>query len=251
MFDYTKMMIDQTVKDVKRIFHGYKVGSQLIYIAYLVYALIAQTGIWFANLALLVLSIAYFAFFMSTTDYGKTPDGKQLKNNVKTTYVWSKRLIRLFTISVAVYDIFTATTATNSISTLLTALMVIGWAIEVLFDLLIRIITARIALIKEALDADVDNLLKPVKTVGNFFKKAMGQEVQPSAEPSKRRLWLDKKMSERRELAKQEKERLAQEKRQKQEEERRKRQEQFALKKQQRLNRKNKTKDETNGAGTK
>ena len=104
---------------------------------------------------------------------------------------------------------------------------------------------------EEALDADVENLLKPVKTVGNFFKKAMGQEVPPSAEPSKRRLWLDKKMSERRELAKQEKERLAQEKRQKQEEERRKRQEQFALKKQQRLNKKNQTKDETNGAGTK
>ncbi len=251
MFDYTKMMIDQTVKDVKRVFHGYKVGSQLIYIAYLVYALIARTGIWFANLALLILSIGYFAFFMSTTDYGKTPDGKQLKKNVKTGYVWSKRFIRLFTIAVAVYDIFTSTTATNSISTLLTALMVIGWAIEVLFDLLIRIITARIALIKEALDADVETLLKPVKTVGNFFKKAIGQEVPPSAEPSKRRKWLDKKMSERKEFARQEKERLAQEKRMKQEEERKHRQEQQALKKQHRLENKHKRKDETDGTDTK
>jgi hypothetical protein len=84
MFDYTKMMVDQTITDVKRVFHGYKISAQVIYIAYLVYALIAQTGIWYANLALLILSVGYSAFFMATTDYGKTPDGKQLAKNVKT-----------------------------------------------------------------------------------------------------------------------------------------------------------------------
>lgn len=238
MFDYTKMMVDQTITDVKRVFHGYKIASQIIYIAYLVYALIARTGIWYANLALLVLSIGYFAFFMSTTDYGKTPDGKQLTKNVRTGYVWSKRFIRLFTLGVALYDILTTTDSTNSISILLTAMMLIGWAIEVLFDLLIRIITSRIALIKEAIDADVETLLKPVKTVGNFFKKAIGQEVLPDEEPSKRRKWLDKKLSKRKEQARLEKERLMEEKQRKKEE-----------KQQERLAKKNKTKDKNDGAG--
>ena len=83
MFDYTKMTIDQTITDVKRVFHGYQAIAQLVYIAYLAYALIAKTGIWYANLTLLVLATCYFVFFLSTTDYGKTPDGKQLKKNVK------------------------------------------------------------------------------------------------------------------------------------------------------------------------
>lgn len=243
MFDYTKMTIDQTITDVKRVFHGYQAIAQLVYIAYLAYALIAKTGIWYANLTLLVLATCYFVFFLSTTDYGKTPDGKQLKKNVKTTYVWSKRFIRLFTIGVAVYDILTTTSSANALSVLLTAFMVIGWTIEVLFDLVIRIITSRIALVKEAVDADVETLLKPVKTVGNFFKKAIGQEPSPTPTPTKQRKWLDKKMSERKEKQRAEKERLKQEKIQR-------REEMKALKKQQKLSKQTPTNDETNGAGT-
>ena len=240
MFDYTKMMIDQTITDVKRVFHGYKISAQLIYIAYLIYALIAQTGIWYANLALLVLSCGYFAFFMTTTDYGKTPDGKQLKKKVNTGYIWAKRFIRLFTLGVATYDILTSSGPTNAISTLLTAMMLIGWLIEVFFDLLIRIITARIALMKEALDADVEMMLKPVKTVGNFFKKAIGQEVPPDEEPSKKRKWLDKKLSERKERARLEKERIAEEKQRKKEE-----------KRQEALAKKDQKHGDSDGAGTK
>ena len=217
MFDYTRMIISQTVTDVKRVFYGYQLGAQLVYIAYLIYALIARTGLWYANAALLLLASLYLIFFLSTTDYGKTPDGKVLTKKVRRTYVWSKRFIRLFTISVAVYDIFT-TNSTNSISTLLTALMIVSWALEILLDLILRIIEGRFELIKEAIEADVDTLLKPIKTVGNFLKKATGQEVPPEEEPSKKRKWLDKKLSQKREKASEER-RLAQEEKRRQKEE--------------------------------
>ena len=245
MFDYTRMIIGQTVTDVKRVFYGYQVLAQLIYIAYLIYALIAGAGIWYANAALLLLSCGYFIFFLSTTDYGKTPDGKALKRKVRTGYVWSKRFIRLFTIGMAVYDIVTADSS-NSISTLLTALMIVSWMLEILLELIIRIIEVRFNLIKEAIEADVDELLKPIKTVGNFFKKATGQEIPPEQEPSKKRKWLDKKLSEKREKA-------FIKKQQEQEEKRRKKEELAELKKQKRqsiktenaLLRKAKTKRET------
>ncbi len=217
MFDYTRMIIEQTVTDVKRVLYGFQVGSQLIYISYLIYALITGTGIWYANATLLALACLYFIFFLSTTDYGKTPDGKVLKRKIKTGYVWSKRLIRLFTIGVAVYDIATAD-STNSISTLLTALMIVSWALEVLLDLILRIIEARFELVKEAVEADVETLLKPFKTVGNFFKRATGQEIPPEEEPSKKRKWLDKKLSEKREKTLLKKQREQEEKRQKKEE---------------------------------
>lgn len=249
MFDYTKMTIDQTVTDVKRIFHSYKIGAQLVYIAYLVYALIAKTGIWYANFALLALSVAYFVFFLSTTDYGKTPDGKQLKKNVHTTYIWSKRFIRLFTLGIAVYDIVT-TPSTNAVSVLLTAFMVIGWAIEILFDVIIRVITARISLVKEAIDADVETLLKPVKSVGNFFKKAIGQAPTPTPEPTKQRKWLDEKMTARKEKQREQKQRLAQEKAQRKAEEKRLREQEKARKKHKKLSNEHSTNDETDGAGT-
>lgn len=217
MFDYTRMIISQTVTDVKRVFYGYQILAQLVYIAYLIYALIAGTGIWYANAALLLLACSYFIFFLSTTDYGRTPDGKVLKRKVKTGYVWSKRFIRLFTISAAIYDIAT-TDSTNTISTLLTALMIVSWMLEVLLEVILRIIESRFDLIKEAIEADVDTLLKPIKTVGNFFKKATGQELPPEQEPSKKRKWLDKKLSEKRESALIKKQQDQEEKRRKKEE---------------------------------
>jgi hypothetical protein len=47
-------------------------------------------------------------------------------------------------------------------------------------------------------------MLKPVKSVGNFFKKVAGKEIEPEKEKSKNRLWLDDKVAENKAARRQE-----------------------------------------------
>ena len=45
----------------------------------------------------------------------------------------------------------------------------------------------RAKFILAGMEADYEKLKKPVKTVGNFFKKLVGKKVEPEKEPSKDR----------------------------------------------------------------
>lgn len=219
MLDYTKAAIRQTLSDLKKTNYIRNVATQIIYIAYLIYVLIVQTGFLAANIVLLVLSAAYLAFFLIVTDAGKDPDGKKfkdLKKNGATVFVWSKRAIRLVTLGMTVYGICTTLERVTPFSIVLTAMMIVGWILQIVFEILIKILTNRVQFILEGLEADLDSLLKPVKTVGNFFKKMTGQEVEALKEPTKNQLKLKEKVeayrAERKEKLEQAKERRKQEK---------------------------------------
>ena len=66
MFDYTKAALTKIVDDFKNLGFLLGVSSQFFYIAYLIYSLIANTGILAINIALLVISVGYFIFYIAT-----------------------------------------------------------------------------------------------------------------------------------------------------------------------------------------
>lgn len=72
--------------------------------------------------------------------------------------------------------------------------MIVGWILQIVFEVLIKILTNRVNFILEGLEADLDNMLKPVRSVGNFFKKVTGKEVAPPKEPTKNQLKLKAKV---------------------------------------------------------
>ena len=175
MLDYTKMAIKQTITDLKRTDYIRNVATQVIYIIYLIYTLIAGAGYLAANIVLLVLSVSYTVFFLTMTSCGKTPEGKNVKNAGTKIYVWAKRLIKLFTLGLTIYGICTAVEKVTPLSVILAALMIVGWILQIVFEVLIKILTNRVNFILEGLEADLDNMLKPVRSVGNFFKKVTGK----------------------------------------------------------------------------
>ncbi len=199
MLDYTKIALNQIWTELKRLGYFIEVASKTVPILYLIYALFAGTGLWYANAILLVLAAAYFIFFLSMTEYGKTPDGKKVKKKVDVFYKNSRRLVKLFTLGVAVYGLIMTASDVNPLSLLLTVLMIVGWVLEIVFDFLIKIIGAKVGFIVSALEADIDTALKPLKTAGNFFKRVTGQEVPPEKEPSKNRQILDEKLQRHKE----------------------------------------------------
>ena len=133
-------------------------------------------------------------------------DGNSSKKVVATVFKNAKRIIKLYTLGIAVYGVFTTvSTELNPLSLLLCCFMIVGWVLSLVFDVAIKIIESRFGLVGEAIQADVDNLLKPARSVGNFFKKMTGQEVEPEREPTKNILMLDKKIEERKEAQQKEK----------------------------------------------
>lgn len=72
--------------------------------------------------------------------------------------------------------------------------MIVGWILQIIFEVLIKILTNRVNFILEGLEADLDNMLKPVRSVGNFFKKVTGKEVAPPKELTKNQLKLKEKV---------------------------------------------------------
>lgn len=199
MLEYTKAAIKQTVDDFKKVDYVRNVVTQVLYIAYLIYALIAGNGYLWANIPLLLLSVAYFAFFLVATHKRME---KKLKATVKTVFTRCKQVIKFFTLGLMVYGIWLTAENVTPLGLILSSLMIVGWVLQILFEIILKFFSARVNLIIEGLEADYETMTKPARNVGNFFKKMTGQEIEVK-EPSKARLLLDKKVVEAREEQKQ------------------------------------------------
>ena len=209
MLDYTKAALKKTVEDFKKLDYIRNICTQAVDIAYLIYAWIAGAGLLWANIALFSLAAAYFAFFLIAT--AGVPDGaKRLKKRVRDVFFACKQTVKLFTLGVMIYGIYATTTHVTPLSVILSALMIVGWVLQVIFEVVFRFFLSKAYLIMAGMEADYEQITKPVKTVGNFFKKLAGKEVEPEKQKSKHRVWLDKKVAESKA---EKKERKAEEKR--------------------------------------
>lgn len=195
MLEYTKAALKKTVEDFKKLDYIRNICTQIVYLLYLIYAWIAGAGVLWANIVLLALAAAYFVFFLAVT--AGMPDGaKRVKKTVRDVFLICKQTVKLFTLGVMIYGIYATTTHITPLSVVLSAFMIVGWVLQIIFEVVFRFFLAKAHLIMAGLEADYEQVTKPVKTVGNFFKKLAGKEVEPEKEKSKHRVWLDKKVAE-------------------------------------------------------
>ena len=94
MLEYTKTVLNQTIDDIKKLGTVINFSTQSIYIAYLIYAIIAPVGILYVNIPLLVVSCAYlvFSIVMESKKHKKTDD--KIKTKVKDAYTAAKSIIQ-------------------------------------------------------------------------------------------------------------------------------------------------------------
>ena len=199
MFEYSKTAFNKVFNDIKKLVYACDVSVQALMIVYLIYALIADGGKLWVNIPLLVLCAGYFLFFLITTKgnplHKPNPSAKRVGKIVK----YSKLLIKFCSLGVTLYGIYIATTKMTALSIILAAMSIVGWIFQVVFEIISLIIGNLFQLASEAVEADVEEIMRPVNTVKNFFKKATGQEIEQPKEKSKRRLWLDEKVAKLRE----------------------------------------------------
>ena len=151
-FGHTKASIKLIVNELKSFSLIANFIAQLATIGYLSYNLITQSGLWYINLALLVLALSYFIFTLVC--YVKEVK-KEVQNEVKLFLKWSKRVIKLFPIGVAIYSLFLAASNLTPIALISPIVITVTWLLDVLINILCLIVEARFSLILESLAEDV------------------------------------------------------------------------------------------------
>jgi uncharacterized membrane protein len=192
MFEYTKAAFNKTIEDFKRLDYIRQILTQIVYIAYLIYALVVAKNYIWANIPLLLLSVGYFVLFLYATA-GKEKK-KKLKTKAEKAYNFCKKIIKVFTLGVTVYGFFLTANHVTPLSLLLVSMMIVAWILEIVFGVIAKIFISRIHLFTTGFETDMENLKKPVTTVSNFFKKLSGQDVPPAPVPTKQQLILEKQL---------------------------------------------------------
>ncbi len=195
MFKYTKASIELILEDIRKYGNIFRYGSLSFTSVYFIYALVAKTGNFYANLILAILFFSYTLFDFLT----RKRNVKKVKKVVQRSYSVVKFSIRAFTLGATIYGLYTASTNTNPISTVLTTLMIIMWVLQVLMELVGYVFEDKKDLLLAGINKDLENLKKPVTEVGNFFKKVSGQEVEEETPPSKEEQILERRVQRNKE----------------------------------------------------
>ena len=202
MLDYTKAAVLKIQDDLRKLLAWANLIMQITYIGYLIYAICTRAGIYIANIVLLSLSVAYFIFYAFISAGGMNKCKKKTKKIVTLIFKRSKQVIKFFTLGVMLYGIYATSQQVTPVSVLFSAFMIVAWLVPFVLEFLIKYFSFRAQLFIEALSADIEPVAKPIKSMGNFFKKVSGKEIEPEKEKTdaqlRARAWLDKKVEETR-----------------------------------------------------
>ena len=83
--------MNKTRNDVDTAITVFRFGTQIIYIAYLIYLLITMSSIWYLHLALFVISVAFLIFDLVTTNVIS-----ELRDAKKTLFSGKSRRVKLY-----------------------------------------------------------------------------------------------------------------------------------------------------------
>ena len=183
MFDYTTALIRHTIEQIKISIFKIIVATQLLYIGYLIYALIVDSGIFISNVILLVVSCSYLAFFIYDSLKKQT---KPVPKRIKHIRILIKRIIllsvKLYTL-IAMLIIFVTGKNANPLAPIVIILSAISFVIQMVLDIITIVINKRIDLFKEAFENDIREIKQPFTETSNFLKKLLGKGPK-STEPT-------------------------------------------------------------------
>lgn len=199
MFAYTRAAIYKTWNDICSFLYGFNVTTQAIYIAYLVIAMIVGVGILWANAVLATVSLISLVIFIVLHEKRDQSNKYIRRANVHITRTL-RLTINAFTLGVSVYGIYIASEDVSFLTLLFALISLVMWLVGLVVEIVTYIIEDRIDYFTEAYELDIAELKKPVNAVGDFIKKSVGIETEPTPErkTTKHTKRLEKDLSEKR-----------------------------------------------------
>ena len=174
MFEYTKLVFNQTVNDIKRISTVTDYAMQIVYIAYLIYAICVSDIMLGVNIALLVISFSYLVFsvIMRVKELKKTD--RNIKKKVKQAYKVSKYIVQVPILVTAIIALTNLEDDKVTFSLLFTIMMIVCYVASILMALTTNVLESRAKRFTVAIEAD----LEPIISVVNTVKRFKGERIE-------------------------------------------------------------------------
>ena len=129
-----------------------------------------RSGMLALNIALLVITTGYLIYYLVTKREFYTDDLKKQRKTVRLVVKWVKRAIYVFLIVSSVYALAVKPTENDNMAILMTLLMIGGLFFSLIFDLTVKEINKRIALLGAAVLYDIEKFSKEKKITTKALK---------------------------------------------------------------------------------
>ena len=171
---HTKAAIKLIGNELKTFAFIANIIAQVTMLGYVSYNLMTSSGLWYINLALLLLTLAYFSFTIVVQVKEVKKDTQQ---TVTRVVQWTRRILKLFPISVALYSLFLASSNLTPVALISPIIITVAWLLDVLINLVYLIIEARATLLLDCLAEDFEKW--PV--IGNWARQlANNDHTEPN-----------------------------------------------------------------------
>ena len=201
MLEYTKVVLNQTIDDIKKIAMIASFVTQGVYISYLIYAISARAGILYVNIPLLVISVAYLVFSIVMERKKKDKFSDKIKIKAKEAYKVAKYIILIPALVSAIITLATLDSDNITFSLLFTVLMIFTYLTSLLLSVITKVVEQRLAMFEVAIKADFEPIVNAYNTLRRF-KGERVEDSSPDKSEQKMRADLDKKVDKVREVTK-------------------------------------------------
>lgn len=180
MLKYTKAAIDKIKEDLKVGVALFEIITLILMLTYLILALSFGFGNLIINIILLVVVSIYFLFYLANLKFRF----KWFNSIFKKYYKIIRLIILASSLTITLYELYVTTNEVNPVTIILVTLLIIFWLLQVVIEIIYRLVVNEIDLLLQAIAQDKESALEPVKKI---FK----EETKPK---SKKILRLEKKM---------------------------------------------------------
>ncbi len=170
MFTYTRAVLYDTLKDIKKIVFYLSIIVSVFTILIPLFKIIMNTGFLIANIVLLIVACGTFVYSFYI-DKKEIDSKKELKKSVKQITKWIKRIVKFTVIIYSGCELLKA--EYDVIALVLFLITVFGWLLELIFAGVCKAIEKKIDFIIKAFNTD----MAPWINLGNAIRKIRGDKI--------------------------------------------------------------------------
>ena len=191
MLIYTRATLDKIVTDVKMFSRFFSIATLAFSIGYMIYAMASGVGVLWVNICLTVISVAYMVIYIMFAEK-KDRTSKEVRRYSAHAFKCTKIVLKAYTVGLTIYGIYIAAEKADAIAIILALINLCVWGLQVMLELVSLVVERYKELLIASIQADVEQITKPVKTVIDTVKVFTGHEPKPSQVPlSKRKILED------------------------------------------------------------
>lgn len=177
MFECTKIALKETENDLKKVDYIRNLISQIIFLCHTIYQIVLNFIDKFLLWQLILYSIftfltfIYLIFTLILTDFKNFKIKSTPYQKFEKGFKILKRIVRIYSLIMAISATCNLANNVNAFNLIITALLIVSFVLQIVFEILIKIIQTRVNYIIDALKADIDLSFHPVNKILTFFGK--------------------------------------------------------------------------------